>query len=141
MTSTPTAANLVAISNFWSGFNDTPGVCSPSRSVVSKKRNFLANRLFGNEQVLSKSIFFTHPEVESDAELRPNTYNNLNNKIGEMNIRYFAQTKTAWFCHAWTLIAQGQIFFLHQNGAMFISNIKITNKGKREGMRSFLNVV
>jgi hypothetical protein len=86
--------------------------------VVSKKRSLLGNRLFGNEQRLFKSIFFTHPDFESDAELRPNTYNNLNNKIGEMNIRYFAQTKTAWFCHAWTLIAQGQIFFLHQNGAI-----------------------
>src|SRR5208282_6314101 len=43
-TSTPMAASLVAISNFWSGFNDTPGVCSPSRNVVSKKRSLLANK-------------------------------------------------------------------------------------------------
>ena len=35
---------LVAISSFWSGFNETPGVCSPSRNVVSKKRRLLTNK-------------------------------------------------------------------------------------------------
>ena len=34
--STPISSNLVAILNFSKGVNETPGVCSPSRNVVSK---------------------------------------------------------------------------------------------------------
>jgi hypothetical protein len=43
-TETPISESLEAISSFSAGFNDTPGVCSPSRSVVSKKRIFSANK-------------------------------------------------------------------------------------------------
>jgi len=38
MTWTPTSARCVAISSFSAGVRQTPGVCSPSRKVVSKKR-------------------------------------------------------------------------------------------------------
>ncbi len=35
ITSTPNSSNLMAILNFSSGVRETPGVCSPSLSVVS----------------------------------------------------------------------------------------------------------
>ena len=105
-TSTPMAASLVAISNFWSGFNDTPGVCSPSRNVVSKKRSLLANMLFQFEHDLFKSMFFTirrihiltHPEFESDVSLRPNAYANNNYK---REVGHFDKRRSTRSCHAW----------------------------------------
>ena len=50
MTSTPNSSNLFAMVTFCGGDSETPGVCSPSRSVVSKSRIFMihssAVRLF-----------------------------------------------------------------------------------------------
>src|SRR5207247_5712245 len=41
MTSTPSLSSACAIWSFSSGMRETPGVCSPSRSVVSKTRTIL----------------------------------------------------------------------------------------------------
>ena len=44
MTSTPSLSSACAISSFSSGVSETPGVCSPSRSVVSNTRMSLSWR-------------------------------------------------------------------------------------------------
>jgi hypothetical protein len=44
ITSTPIEESFSAISSFSCGPSETPGVCSPSRKVVSKKRSFSANK-------------------------------------------------------------------------------------------------
>ncbi|KON33272.1 hypothetical protein AC477_01705, partial [miscellaneous Crenarchaeota group-1 archaeon SG8-32-1] len=41
MASTPSRSKLSAILSFFSGVNETPGVCSPSLRVVSKTLIFL----------------------------------------------------------------------------------------------------
>ena len=45
ITSTPRSSSRCAILNLFSGVKDTPGVCSPSRRVVSKTLIFLGNLL------------------------------------------------------------------------------------------------
>ncbi len=44
MTLTPIEESFRAISSFSSGSSETPGVCSPSRNVVSKKRRLFTNK-------------------------------------------------------------------------------------------------
>jgi len=43
--STPSSSSLWAMRNLFSGTRDTPGVCSPSRRVVSKNFTVLGKRL------------------------------------------------------------------------------------------------
>ena len=45
ITSTPSSSSLWAMRNLFSGTRDTPGVCSPSRRVVSKNFTDLGKRL------------------------------------------------------------------------------------------------
>ena len=45
ITSTPSSSSRWAIRNLFSGTRDTPGVCSPSRRVVSKNFIVLGKRL------------------------------------------------------------------------------------------------
>jgi len=44
ITSTPIKESFSAIWSFSCGSSETPGVCSPSRKVVSKKRKFSTNK-------------------------------------------------------------------------------------------------
>jgi hypothetical protein len=44
MTLTPMEESFSAIWSFSCGSSETPGVCSPSRKVVSKKRSFSTNK-------------------------------------------------------------------------------------------------
>jgi hypothetical protein len=45
ITSTPSSSSLLAMRSLFSGVKDTPGVCSPSRRVVSKTLIFSGKRL------------------------------------------------------------------------------------------------
>ncbi len=57
MTWTPISERSVAISSLCSGLSETPGVCSPSRSVVSKNRIFPGNKTICHGYSTTRSTF------------------------------------------------------------------------------------
>jgi len=68
MASTPSLSRLSAILSFFSGVNETPGVCSPSLRVVSKTLIFLGKL---DDKAIPHFVSLENPTIPHDLFLGP----------------------------------------------------------------------